>query len=511
MNGNFRRSVFFGLSAAGFATIGVWILFLLLLARGFGSSAVFRLTVGGLLGFVAFSNLLRKDFEGIGRSCICFVASLLFWPLVYLYGFWVFAIGVDPTNKQLRWHAPATAFLFLWILQFTEIGSWTYFPCIGIPIFLLICVCMFFSTKPAYIILAIICIVASIIDLASLQKENVEIAYHKDFASGYVHGPILARILNGKLVDPNNVGGDISITSLIQGSGANTAKRPIIVVDHGQKPSKNYPAIVEGDIIQKPPWTGNQFFGDQYLLAAIAQDGQWVSNIGGRLRAIGKMQLVSPCHQNGKRYEPLVLRYKNTTYVNDSDPFVDRLANYQVAGIREMAYGVPLYRIINILFLIGAILSVKFKYSDFATGFIVILFVAFYILIPTNGDIRIIGKMNSPHEPSKLSGVLRSLADAGFSCIKGGKNCNVLVIGEKKIVAPQKTERVILACSGSTINLGEQKIGVGEIPLGMIDGIVDARNLSVSGVMQGPILKIGEVTVIGTDSPAKQDWKRWLR
>jgi hypothetical protein len=370
---------------------------------------------------------------------------------------------------------------------------------------------MFFSTKPAYILLAVVCIVASSADLVSLQKENIEIAYHKDFASGYVHGPILARILNGKLVDPNNVGGDISITSLIQGSGISTAKRPIVLVDHGQKPSKNYPAVAEGDIIQKLPWPGNQFFGDQYLLAAIAQDGQWVSNIGGRLRAIGKMRLVSPCYQNGKRYEPLVLTYKNTTYVNDSDPFVDRLANYQVAGIREITYGVPFYRIINILFLIGAIFSVKFKYSDFVTGFVVILFVIFYILIPTNGDVRIIGKMNFPHEPSKVSGVLRSLADAGFSCIKGSENCNVLVIGEKKVVKPQKTERLILACSGSTINFGEQKIWVGEIPLGTIDGIVDARNLSVSGVMQGPILKIGEATVIGTDSPAKQDWTRWLR
>jgi hypothetical protein len=49
------------------------------------------------------------------------------------------------------------------------------------------------------------------------------------------------------------------------------------------------------------------------------------------------------------------------------------------------------------------------------------------------------------------------------------------------------------------------------LPLGDVDGIIDARRLIVNGVIVGVVYREGGRTIIGTGSPARQDWAKWLR
>jgi hypothetical protein len=115
------------------------------------------------------------------------------------------------------------------------------------------------------------------------------------------------------------------------------------------------------------------------------------------------------------------------------------------------------------------------------------------------------------HEPSKISGVMRSLADAGFTYARGTDNCTMLVVDEGKKATPKPTEHVVIGCTQATILLDDNIIRIGDIPLGDSDDVVDARNVIVNGKAQGAHIKIKDTIVLGTGSPAKQDWSKWLR
>ena len=54
-------------------------------------------------------------------------------------------------------------------------------------------------------------------------------------------------------------------------------------------------------------------------------------------------------------------------------------------------------------------------------------------------------------------------------------------------------------------------IKIGESPLGITNGIIDSRSINIEGDEKGSLYKIKGVTIIGTDSPAKIQWKRFLK
>jgi hypothetical protein len=478
----------------------------LMFSRGFGIQFIFKVVVLLLFGFLLWHRWTIGNISSLIKVAFCFVAACLFWPIVFLYGFWSFVIGESSDDHKLHWQAGTSAILFFWLLQNTTIGSWTYFPFIGMPIFLITCFILFFLPRQVQTGLIIACMIFSIFQLYNIRSD-AQIGYNQLYAPGYRQGAVLSKILNGTLVDINNVGGKVGITSLIQKSKVNNSQYPIILVEHDQKPSKDYPIIIESSVTMPYPWYANQLFGDQYLLAAIAEDGQWISNIGGKLSPKGHFVLITKTRQG---YQPLIIKYGKKVYINDSDPFVDRLANYQQSAIREIAYGLPFYRSLNILSLVGLLLS-RWKKTNIIISCIILVIILVYVNRPIQGNVRMVGDVSFPHEPSKISGLMRSIVDAGFAYTTGTENCTLLVVGESKKAAIKSTELMVVGSAGATITLGENVIKIDELPLGDEDGVIDARNVIINGVLNKPSVKFQNITILGTGSPAKQNWSIWLR
>jgi hypothetical protein len=281
------------------------------------------------------------------------------------------------------------------------------------------------------------------------------------------------------------------------------------LVEHDQHPSIEHPPVRLGNLYQRIPWTENQLIGDQYILAAIAQDDQWISNFGGRLNRYGRLLLGSLRHRGGEWFEPIIISYNKCIYVQDSDPFVDRLAAYQYYTLNELVHRNREVRLLNLLFILAS-LRIQNLY-----GFISTMVIAVGLLISNCknriGDIRIVAPIFSPHETSRPSGVLRSLADNGFCFVKGDSQCTVLIVGEGKSVTAKASETLVILMPGARLKIGDDFITVDSMPLGDISDVVDARALIVNGTMQSFVIKINKCNVIGTGSPAKQNWKKWLK
>ena len=476
----------------------------LILSRGLGNKFVFDISCLLLLGGALWFCFLNHCYPAFVKVVFCVAILAVLWPATYLYGFWVFVISQISKQKTLSNYF-GCVILILWIIQISELGSWINIPVICFACFFILMIVVRLCPKYIYYFLLLACIVITLISLIQPRRE-VQIANNTNLSYGYRHGRVLAKILQGELVDYNNVSGQIGITSLIQHSGHNKSDFPIILVDHDQYHNTDYSVIKPYNIKQARPWHNNQMFGDQYMLAAISDDGLWISNIGGSLSRTGKLILGS--FVNGT-LEPLIIKRNGAIYINDSDPFVDRLANYQKSGILEIVYGSREYRFINILFLLATLFNEK-RY----VSWIFILLIFIFIIVFTNkridGDIRVVGKIHNPHEPSKISGVLRTVIDSGFPYTLGNDGTVLLIVGPGKKTCVKSTEKVVVACEGATIFLNDHTVKIDTIPLGNIKNIIDARRVFVDGLDSGAWTTIDGVIVLGTGSPARQDWRKWL-
>ena len=490
----------------------------LLFSRGFGSTLAFRLIVAVVFGLILYNCITTKRYVYTIITISSVLLAILYWPIVFLYGFWAFLLSFGVTNQRkemlnvdsANFNAGlSSGVLFLWLIQLTTVGSWTHQPIAGILTFSISAILLSFLPGQIRLVLATTCIVVTAISLVSISPSAVAIEYHEELASGYSHGPVLQKLTNGSLMPPGKVSGDIGITNLMFGEHENKATKKIFLVDHDVIASQRHPVLINKNLIQKRPWSANQFYGDQYLLAAIATDGYWISNLGGCLRPEGRILLASNRYIGGDSFEPIVIAVGDATYVQDSDPFVDRLACYQSSAITELTYGSTLLRYINLLFAFAILVSRLLP--NIIVFLVVITFLIFSETLPTTGDVRLVVDRGLPHEPSRGSGVMRSLIDAGYPYLPGTTDARILIVGPGRSTRVQSSEKIVFVSSGSTIAIDEHVLTVDQIPLGTVDGIVDARVLYLDGVEAGVTTTVSNVVFVGTDSPAKQDWTRWLR
>jgi len=487
----------------------ITICLILIVAKGFGSPTCFTLAAGTGLGLLLWQAVKVSDRFILAKGLLAFGLAAFYWPIVYLWGYWAFATSAVPVTKRNWLSSFSPAFLALWVFQCTEVGSWSAVPSWGIPTFLMCCLGFRFVPRWSRFILLALCVATSLIEITYIYRPHViEIAQEMNVARGYSPGPTLAKLLGGSPVE-GEVKGDIGITSLFLKQGPNLAIRQIILGEHGQKPTLTQTMWVGGDLQQMEPWPDNQLFGSQYLLAAIAEDGQWVSNLGGRLEHTGRLVLASANHLGGSGIEPLIIAQDNAVYVQDSDPFCDRLCAYQPSALREIAVGQGHLRIINVV-LAALSLAGSGTLAMSAWGAGVLAFALWYCQ-PQPGDVRLCGTLGWPHEPSRISGVLRSLADAGLVMTRGNSDCRLLVVDEGRSAKAATSEQLVLAAPGASVSSGQATIRVDDLPLGDVDGIIDARRLIVNGVIVGVVYREGGRTIIGTGSPARQDWAKWLR
>lgn len=492
----------------------------LLFSRGFGSTLIFRLIVAVALGLILYHYISAKRYVYTIITISSVLLAILYWPIVYLHGFWAFLLSFGVTNQKqgmLNVSSPdfntglSSGVLFLWLIQLTTAGSWTHRPIAGILTFSISAIALSFLPRQIRLVLATICIIVTAISLVSISPAVVAIEYHKELASGYSHGPVLQKLINGKLTPPGKVSGDMGITNLMFEESENKATKKLFLVDHdvAALQLQKHPVLINHSLIQKRPWSANQFYGDQYLLAAIATDGYWVSNLGGCLRLEGCILLASNRYIGGDSFEPIVIAVGDATYVQDSDPFVDRLACYQASAITELTHGSKLLRYVNLLFVLA--IAISHLLPSIIVFLAVVSILVFTEMLPTAGDVRLVVDRGSPHEPSRGSGVMRSLIDAGYPYLPGTTDARVLIVGPGQSTRVQSSEKIVLVSSGSTIAIDEHVLTVNYIPLGTVDGIVDARALYLDGMEAGVTTTVGNIVFVGTDSPAKQDWARWLK
>jgi hypothetical protein len=482
---------------------------ILIVAKGFGSPTCFTLSAGLGLGLLLWQAVKVHDRFIFARGLLALGLAIFYWPTVHLWGYWAFATSAIPVTKRNWLSTFSPAFLALWVIQCTEVGSWSAIPSWGIPTFLMCCLGFRFVPRWSRFVLVALCVVAALVDITYIYRPHeIEIGQAMNVAQGYSPGPTLAKLLGGSPVQ-GEVKGDIGITSLFFNQGPNRAIRQIVLGEHGQKPTPEQPVWAGGDLQQSEPWAGNQLFGNQYVLAAIAEDGQWVSNLGGGLERTGRLILASSNHTGGSGTEPLIIAQGKVIYVQDSDPFCDRLSAYQPSALREIVVGQGYLRIINVVLAVLSLLA-SGPLSMAALGAGVVAFFLWYCHLQP-GDVRLCGVVGWPHEPSRISGVLRSLADAGMVMTRGSSDCRLLVVDEGRSAKAAPAEHLVLAAPGASVSSGQATIRVDDLPLGDVDGIIDARRLIVNGVIVGAVYKEGGRTIIGTGSPARQDWAKWLR
>ena len=501
----------------GIALILLGAIAVLIPARGFGSLETFRVIVSVALGGLLWFAMYRRAYLEAAVAMVALLIALVSWPTVYLHGYWACAFALSCRSVKNLNFGPREisipqgivgAFLSLWLLQETAIGSWTLHPLLG-PLVMAILVAwlMFLSTK-SVAILGMACVCSACWQL-SLINADVEIEHRNDVASAYSHGPVLKRVLHGQLVPPGEVDGLIGISNLFFGESQNRAERPIILVEHDVRPTAMHPYLNHKNLLQDKPWASNQLYGNQFLLFAIAQDRFWASNLGGSLTRHGKILLASSSHAGGDFFEPIVLSAAGKIYIQDSDPFVDRLTGYQPAVVNEIVHQSWLPRVISVIFVLVVIVRRR------VAGMSLLAVTAGARIIisqmPVSGEVRLVSAPGSPHELSKASGVVRSLVDAGFQFLPGNRDTRVVIVapGRKTTVRPGET--LVVASSGSLIDIGGTSIRVGDLPLGVQEEVIDARNLIVNGRPVGVSTRIGDVTVVGTDSPAKVQWSKWLK
>lgn len=397
----------------------------------------------------------------------------------------------------------------MWLLQETELGSWSALPHFAIPLFVFI---LFLGAKLKKIVLyplLFACIIYTAIDISYLviNKPVIQVSQNSQLAKGYSPGPLLAKILHAEVVTPGNFSGDIGISSLIFDKGPfKSSKYHILLAEHDL--DYNDENLIPENAQQKEPWVFNQMFGNQYLLEAIARDGTWMGNLGGSLNPSGKLLLGSYSHFGKQKFTPLVIKHRNVIYVQDSDSFVDRVASRQVNTVKEITLGRVTCRAINIVFCL--LILFPFNTYGFMCRILTPLIILAWLQIPIKGDVRIVADIDWPHEPSKASGVLASLTDSGFYFLKGNTAAQLLIVGQGNSTIVMPSEKLIVLEPDATVYLNTHKVKADKLPLGQKSNVTDSRMVYVDDNPVDITVEIDGHIIIGSGSPAKTEWKKWL-
>ena len=484
----------------------------ILLLKGFGSITLFKIVSGTTIGLCVYLSVSFRDTPSLVVSSVSAIVAAIYFPIIHLYGFWIFlfALGlprafpvkyilclvlagivlIEVLGDSLHLLLPPTSIL---TIVFLGLLAWVIRS----------------HRKTAFLIVCVPCIALTIKD-AWPYGGKVQIGYDSSAPPGIAMGKVLARVVGGELKPIGQVSDGLGITSLIAKTGPNNAPLQIILVDHDQYSSENEKHIERGNLFQKEPWGENLTLGNQYLNYALANDGQLFWNLGGRLSRNGTVLLASIQNigqGSSLLIEPFVVRDGNKVFIADSDPFCDGAVPYQRNFIFEVVRKNPAPRVLNLMFLVCSAFADLGSIGYWASP-LILLVITWIRFSPVEGDVRIIGAIAWPHESSAYSGVMMSLVDAGHPMLIGRDNTRILVVAPHETVTVLRTEKLVLAGSGSVVKVNGKRVCVEDLPLGAIQGVIDAR--AISGTFF-PVARVDGVTIIGTDSPAKQDWTKWAQ
>lgn len=490
-----------------------WIPVLFLLAvcnRGFGVTEIYELAVSSYLGL--YASLFIKERQ------IC--SGLLFLIL--------FLLSICTPSVFLLWGTTA-AILFLserrlllvpllfWLSEAIGFMPATYLQ-ITLCFITFTCIARYSSriTRQYVLIGLTVLIVAA--DIYQYQETCPNAVIEDRNYNVYGQGKTFQRI-SGCKVSKNYSEGERIIRNKSYGTKIPDSVPGVVIYDIDLQKEDCF--ATNQRLQQRTPWNSKLYIGNQYLLESILADGALFSNIGITLKSPHNSKAMLSRPVGLTHSIPLILLCGKTLFLNDSDYMSSYIANYQKNLIHEIVGGNSIHRIamhlLNILCLtyivcMFLIEKKRTRYKIAFTGVWIMLVVTLVSLaneLPQEGEIRMVGEIRNSHENDGFDGVPKMINANGYPFITGNKNAKILVVkrGEK---AKWKGESLIVAEPDAKIGIMGHNIKIDDMPLGMKGGIIDGRNIIVDDSAVGVICEINGVTIVGTGSPAKLQWKRFV-
>lgn len=495
-------------------------------AKGMGSILCYQLAVAGSALLCAFRSFNYRQ-NGYAVISVGLGIVMIVWPWFAQLPWFFVALFVGLSCMVRRhdiqeaagYDALALGMALLWCAgRVDEFTAWVTPKNAAImPVGFALLLWRYGKTRTcAWLLVLIIATfyTAQDIVVASKPKKITVESYSIPNVAVYPHGKVIANLVGGTLVPKGEAAADIGIVNMIFGPTPNRSSQPIYLIEHGVGPSEQHPMLDSKSLLQRKPWEYNQLFGDEYVLAAISRDGYWASNLGGSLKAEGRVMLGSLRHEGGATYEPVIIRKNGATYVQDSDPFVDWLANGQREVVWELTHGALDLRCLTLAAVLTTALALFASrwsmkgYVFLVLGAIVTQTMAINRSIP--GDIYLVGRDGGPHEISKSAGVVRSLVESGRPVIESNRPSSMVVVSCGETFRLTGVEKLVIMAPNSRVVTKAGQIEAGDVPLGHLEDVVDARSLRHPGGIAKGFIQLDNVVFIATGSPAKLNWEKWF-
>ncbi|WP_396139857.1 hypothetical protein [Flavobacterium sp.] len=475
---------------------------LILIFKGFGDIDIYNSSLSILICFAIYKSLRLSNYWLFFSNIIIIILWFVFNSYFLLYGIIALFFFINNDLKPFTFQI-----LIFWLLQLL---GFNVLPVYVIFSIFLINLLIWYNGKSIKYELIILCLSIILFEFIDWNKKpNFVIEKYPIAKESYKPGIIFSKITGIPFWDSKDYKKNI-IRSYAINTKVKSEISGIAILEHDIF-LKN--KIVIGENWQQPlSWHNNQLIGNQYYLEAISSDGGLWTNIGSKLKDTCQVMLS---YSDGFSSQPLIIKNKNVIYLHDSDYSSSFLANYQKNLLLELTSSKIrplLIRITNIISCIAIILILflETNFLIFLSVIVVSLFIFIINQIPSNGDIRLVGKIFDSHENNRFDGAVKSIVDNNFNYIVGDKNCKVLIVKEN-MKTEWNGEQLVVAEPNAEIIFKGTKMKVGQDPLGNIDNIEDARYWIINNKKFKPLLKEKNVVFIATGSPAKILWKKFLK
>lgn len=273
--------------------------------------------------------------------------------------------------------------------------------------------------------------------------------------------------------------------------------------------------IYDGGVFtQKSPWSRNSLIAVEPFRVNVAEDGCLVMNIGSRIANGDARPVWGLC--DGFQFAMLCAYDGDRLIFGDSDLAGDMLAPYQVHLWRHIAGKDIPYRLW--MFVIGvALILYHFtprRYDFVVSGIISVMILIFHIVIihpRYEGGIRYVGyDVLYPHT-SLCYGLVREMHKIGSPVLFTRSQASVLAVGTGH-TAKLESEKLVILEANAGVYVKGKLYKAGTIPLGVVDDIVDARDIfdGAGHKVATAAIEVDGVLIIATGSPSSQDLKRLL-
>ena len=265
-----------------------------------------------------------------------------------------------------------------------------------------------------------------------------------------------------------------------------------------------------GNFTQKSPWHKNSLIAAEPFRVNMAQDGCLVMNFGSRI-AWGKPRPIwGMCDSGG--FSMLCAYDGNRLIFGDADMAGDMLSPYQEHIWRHLSGKDVTYRVwlvaAGIVLILFVVLERFVTVASFLVVALSLLLNASLLLPPHEGGVRYVGyNIGYPHT-SLCYGLVRAMHKAGINVLFTRSKARILAIGAGHAAARQ-AEQIIILEPDAKVVIGGKVYVAGCVPMGEVEGVVDAREIleECGRAIGSAKIEVDGVRIVATGSPSLLDTK----